>query len=73
MSNKTINLFLMTLLVTACANQNTTQPIKYVYVDNACTAFRPIITHGKDPDVMDARTVKAINTHNDTWDNLCAK
>lgn len=62
----------MTLLVTACASQNTTPQIKYVYVDNACTAFKPIITHGADPDVMDQRTVKAINAHNDTWDELCA-
>ncbi|ECI2457661.1 hypothetical protein AH259_11445 [Salmonella enterica subsp. enterica] len=63
----------MTLLVTACASQNTTPQIKYVYVDSACTAFKPIITHVKDPDVMDIRTVRAINTHNDTWDKLCAK
>lgn len=62
----------MTLLVTACASQNTTPQIKYVYVDNACTALKPIITHGADPDVMDQRTVKAINAHNDTWDALCA-
>lgn len=59
----------MTLAVSACAPQSTTQTIKYV--DNSCTAFKPIITHGKDPDVMDARTVKAINAHNDTWDKLC--
>lgn len=63
----------MMLLASACVDRNTTPQIKYVYVDSACTAFQPIITHGKDPDVMDGRTVKAINTHNDTWDRLCAK
>lgn len=63
----------MALLATACADQNTTPKIKYVYVDNACAAFNPIITHGSDPDVMDARTVKAINVHNDTWEKLCEK
>lgn len=63
----------MTLLVTACGNRNTTPTIKYVYLDNSCTAFGPIITHGQDPDLMDARTVKAINTHNEKWDALCGK
>lgn len=61
----------MTLLVSACAGRNTTPATEYVYIDSSCTAFKPIITHGKDPDVMDARTVKAINTHNDTYDALC--
>lgn len=63
----------MTLLVTACGSRNTTPTIKYVYVDSSCTAFGPIITHGKDPDLMDARTVKEINAHNDKWDALCGK
>lgn len=63
----------MTLLVTACGSRNTTPTIKYVYIDNSCTVFGPIITHGKDPDLMDSRTVKAVNTHNDKWDALCGK
>lgn len=61
----------MLLLVTGCANQSTTPPTKYVTVDSSCTAFQPIITHGKDADEMDVRTVRAINAHNDTWDKLC--
>lgn len=61
----------MMLPVVGCSNQNTIPPIKYVTVDSSCTAFSPIITHGKDPQVMDIRTVKAINTHNDKWDALC--
>lgn len=73
MQIKIISLFLMTLLVTACGNQSTTPTIKYINVDSSCTAFGPIITHGKDPDVMDARTVKEINAHNDKWDSLCEK
>ncbi len=70
MQTKRISLFLITLLVTACGNQSTTPTIKYINVDSACTAA-PIITHGADPDVMDAVTVKAINAHNDKWDSLC--
>ncbi|MEN3753740.1 hypothetical protein ABC733_17205 [Mangrovibacter sp. SLW1] len=61
----------MILLATGCANQNTTPTIKYITVDSSCTAFQPIRTHGKDADVMDIRTVRAINTHNDTWDRIC--
>lgn len=70
MQTKRISLFLITLLVTACGNQSTTPTIKYINVDSACTALTNH-HHGADPDVMDARTVKAINAHNDKWDSLC--
>lgn len=63
----------MMLLASACGNQPTTPKTEYVYVDTACTSFKPIATHGNDPDVMDARTVKAINIHNDMWDSLCGE
>ncbi|KAF0857730.1 MAG: hypothetical protein E6X23_03485 [Mixta calida] len=41
-------------------------------VDSSCTLFQPIYTHGNDAQVMDARTVRAINTHNELWDRLCS-
>lgn len=63
----------MTLLVVSCANRNTTPQTEYIVTDSSCTLFSPIYTHGKDSEVMDIRTVRAINTHNELWDKLCTK
>ena len=73
MLSRITSLFLIALLASACSSQSTTPTINYVTVDSACTAFSPIITHGKDPQVMDVRTVRQINAHNDKWDALCGE
>jgi len=44
-----------------------------VVIDSACTLFSPIYTHGNDAERMDVRTVRAINNHNDLWDQHCAQ
>nr|DAI70280.1 MAG TPA: hypothetical protein [Bacteriophage sp.] len=63
------------LLATSCANHSSTPtteaPTKTV--DSLCTQDAPIRTHGKDADLMDIRTVRAINNHNDLWVKLCGK
>ncbi|MFH8133574.1 hypothetical protein ABU178_05190 [Pantoea osteomyelitidis] len=41
--------------------------------DSACVLFSPIYTHANDAQVMDIRTVRAINTHNQMWDLLCGR
>ncbi|ORM61391.1 hypothetical protein HA40_05725 [Mixta calida] len=70
---KRLTLILMTLLLaTSCASRNTTSMIDRASVDSSCTLFQPIYTHGNDAQVMDARTVRAINTHNELWDRLCS-
>lgn len=63
----------MTLLATGCVTRNTTPTTEYITVDSSCTLFNPIYTHGKDADLMDIRTVRAINTHNELWDRICSK
>lgn len=73
MFSKVTMLIPIVLLATACAQEATTPKTEYVYTDSSCTAFQPIITHGNDPDVMDARTVRAINAHNETWGRLCGE
>ncbi len=60
------------LLATSCASRNTTAMIDRASVDSSCTLFQPIYTHGNDAQVMDARTVRAINTHHELWDRLCS-
>jgi hypothetical protein len=40
-------------------------------IDSACSLFSPIYTHGNDAERMDIRTVRAINNHNDLWDQHC--
>jgi hypothetical protein len=40
--------------------------------DSSCTLFNPIKTYGRDWEVMDIRTVKEINIHNDAWNKVCA-
>ncbi|WP_426607448.1 hypothetical protein [Pantoea anthophila] len=42
-------------------------------VDSLCTQDSVIRTHGKDADLMDIRTVRAINDHNDLWVKLCGE
>nr|DAV72807.1 MAG TPA: hypothetical protein [Caudoviricetes sp.] len=54
-------------------NRNITPQTEYITVDSSCTLFSPIYTHGKDSEVMDIRTVRAINTHNELWDRICSK
>ena len=63
----------MTLLGSACAAQNTIPRTEYIVTDSSCTLFSPIYTHGKDADLMDIRTVREINTHNELWDKICSK
>ncbi|MBK4770178.1 MULTISPECIES: hypothetical protein [Pantoea] len=59
------------LLVTSCSSRNTTNPEAPVVIDSACSLFSPIYTHGSDAERMDIRTVRAINNHNDLWDQHC--
>lgn len=65
----------MAMLVTSCAGRHSTvttdAPVRTV--DSLCTLDSPIRTHGKDADVMDIRTVRAINDHNDLWVSLCGE
>jgi hypothetical protein len=68
-----ITCLLMTLLVTSCATQHgTTHNSPQLIQDSSCTLFSPIRTYGKDWQVIDIRTVKEINVHNDTWNKVCA-
>ncbi|GAA0494812.1 hypothetical protein GCM10009413_32800 [Tatumella punctata] len=73
--NKAMLLLVMPLLVTSCGNHNSTPtinaPVKTI--DSLCTQDSVIRTHGKDADVMDIRTVRAINDHNDLWVKLCGE
>lgn len=61
----------MLMLVASCNSQSTTDSKPTVVVDTACTSFSPIYTYGNDSEVMDIRTVREINAHNDIWDKLC--
>lgn len=65
----------MTLLATSCVDHPSTAttdaPVRIV--DSMCTSDSVIRTHGKDADVMDIRTVRAINDHNDLWVSLCGE
>ncbi|QCP58642.1 hypothetical protein FCN45_04290 [Pantoea sp. SO10] len=61
------------LLVTSCSNRSITSPESPVVIDSACTLFSPIYTHGNDAERMDVRTVRAINNHNDLWDQHCGQ
>lgn len=67
--------FALIVLVCGCTSKETTPttdaPTKTV--DSLCTLDSPIRTHGKDADVMDIRTVRAINDHNDLWVKLCGE
>lgn len=64
----------MTLLATSCASPVSTGQINPTTVaDSSCTLFGPIYTYGKDADVMDIRTVREINTHNDTYTRVCGE
>ena len=63
----------MTMLAAGCSSLNTTPQIKYITIDSSCSAFSPIITHGNDYKVMDIRTVRQINAHNDLYDKLCGE
>lgn len=62
---------LMTLLVTSCATPPITSNSPQITTDSSCTFFSPIRTYGKDWQVMDIRTIKEVNVHNDTWNKLC--
>lgn len=62
---------MMLLLVTSCSSQTTTNPEPVALTDSSCSLFSPIITHGDDARVLDIRTIRAINAHNDLWDSLC--
>ncbi len=63
---------MMLPLVTSCGSPDTTNPEPVAITDSACVLFSPIYTHASDVQVMDIRTVRAINTHNDMWDQLCS-
>jgi hypothetical protein len=73
--SRAIPALLTTLLATGCGTASSTArteaPNKIV--DSLCTVDRPIITHGSDADVMDIRTVRAINEHNDLWVSICGQ
>lgn len=64
---------MMLPLVTSCSGPNITNPEAPVVIDSACTLFSPIYTHGNDAERMDIRTVRAINNHNDLWDQHCSQ
>ncbi len=72
MYKQTMLLLLTVTLAAGCSSRHTTPTINNeVISDASCTLFSPIYTHNQDAQLMDIRTVRQINTHNDLWVSLC--
>ncbi|QBR52732.1 hypothetical protein [Erwinia sp. QL-Z3] len=62
------------MLVASCSSPDSTgQSNPTTVADSSCTLFSPIYTYGKDSELMDIRTVREINTHNDTYVKVCGE
>jgi len=63
---------LMLSLAVSCGSYRAASR-KPAMTDLACLLLAPITTHGNKIKRLDARTLRAIETHNTGWDLLCHK
>lgn len=67
----TLSLMMLTLVVSCSSHDSTPTGAGELITDSSCTLFSPLYTHGQDAQLMDIRTVRQINAHNDLWLSLC--
>lgn len=67
----TLSLMMLTLVVSCSSHDSTSTGGSELMTDSSCTLFSPLYTHGQDAQLMDIRTVRQINIHNDLWSSLC--